>query len=95
VWWVEGHIEGVTGWSLQDPASEAVDETTEVAALYDKLERVILPLYYRRPDDYTAVMRSAIALNASFFNTQRVVLQYVRNAYAEKRKPSALVASGF
>jgi starch phosphorylase len=94
-WWVEGHIEGVTGWSLQDPAAHAVDEATEVAALYDKLERVILPLYYRRPDDYAAVMRSAIALNASFFNTQRVVLQYVRNAYAGNGKPTALVASGF
>lgn len=93
-WWVEGHIEGVTGWSLQDAASPA-DELAEVTALYDKLDRVILPLYYRRPDDYTAVMRSAIALNASFFNTQRVVLQYVRNAYSGNGKPTALVASGF
>ncbi|MGD8866897.1 MAG: alpha-glucan family phosphorylase [Gemmatimonadales bacterium] len=94
-WWVEGHIEGVTGWSLQDVAVTAVDESAEIAALHDKLERVILPLYYRRPNDYAAVMRSAIALNASFFNTQRVVLQYVRNAYAGNGKPAALVASGF
>jgi hypothetical protein len=26
-------------------------------------------------------MRSAIAMNGSFFNTQRVISQYVRNAY--------------
>jgi starch phosphorylase len=31
-------------------------------------------------------MRSAIALNGSFFNTQRMLFQYVRNAYAPARK---------
>jgi len=67
-WWIEGHIEGVTGWSLLDASANGAgaDETAEVRALYDKLECVILPLFYRRPDDYAAVMRSAIALNASF-----------------------------
>ncbi len=79
-WWVEGHIEGVTGWSIggDDPSkangSEAVD-------LYTKLERAILPLYYGRAQGYAHVMRSAIALNGSFFNTQRMVAQYVTNAY--------------
>jgi len=49
--------------------------------LYLKLERVILPLYYGLPFAYAEVMRHAIALNGSFFNTQRMVEQYVRNAY--------------
>jgi starch phosphorylase len=49
--------------------------------IYLKLERVILPLYYGLPFAYAEVMRSAIALNGSFFNTQRMVEQYVRNAY--------------
>jgi starch phosphorylase len=80
-WWVEGHIEGVTGWSLlagETPREEAA----EISALYTKLEREILPLFFKRPQAYAEVMRSAIALNASFFNTQRVVSQYVRNAYS-------------
>ena len=53
----------------------------EIAGLYDKLERVILPLFYGRPAGYVEVMRSAIAINGSFFNTQRMVRQYLSNAY--------------
>jgi len=79
-WWAEGWIEAVTGWAIgntdiiEDPASE-------VATLYDKLERQILPMFYGTPNRYTEVMRSAIALNGSFFNTQRMVQQYLANAY--------------
>jgi glycogen phosphorylase len=79
-WWMEGHIEGATGWAIgydEDPE----DHEIETASLYDKLERVILPMFYGRPKSYAAVMRSAIALNGSFFNTQRMVSQYVMNAY--------------
>jgi starch phosphorylase len=82
-WWVEGHIEGVTGWSLLDEDKVPHDEAVEISALYKKLEKTILPLYYKNRTKYAEVMRSAIALNASFFNTQRVVSQYVRNAYPE------------
>jgi starch phosphorylase len=81
-WWIEGHIEGVTGWAIGDPNSIDNDSRAEALSLYDKLENVILPLFYDMPDRYTQVMRSAIALNGSFFNTQRMVSQYLRNAYA-------------
>lgn len=80
-WWVEGHIEGVTGWSIGDLTTPENDSAAEAASLYDKLERVILPLYYREPDKFAQVMRSAIALNGSFFNTQRMISQYLKNAY--------------
>ncbi len=56
----------------------------ELASLYDKLERVVLPLYYARPRAFAEVMRSTIAVNGSFFNTQRTVSQYVMNAYFPK-----------
>jgi len=79
-WWVEGHVEGVTGWSIGSTWDPATDER-DAEALYDKLEMTILPLYYRRPEIYADVMRSAIALNGSFFNAQRMVLQYAREAY--------------
>ncbi|HEY5060789.1 MAG TPA: alpha-glucan family phosphorylase, partial [Gemmatimonadaceae bacterium] len=79
-WWIEGHVEGVTGWSIGD--AEAVgDQSKDANEIYIKLERVILPLYYGLPFAYAEVMRAAIALNGSFFNTQRMVEQYVRNAY--------------
>ena len=79
-WWVEGHFEGATGWSIgydEDPERRDV----EIASLYDKLEHVILPLYHSQPLAYAEVMRSAIALNGSFFNAQRMLSQYVLNAY--------------
>ena len=79
-WWIEGHVEGVTGWSIGSGESEA-DQSKDAQDLYLKLERVILPLFYGLPFAYAEVMRSAIALNGSFFNTQRMVEQYVRNAY--------------
>ena len=55
-------------------------------------ERVILPLYYGLPFAYAEVMRSAISLNGSFFNTQRMVEQYVRNAYYPDEAVSLAVA---
>ena len=82
-WWAEGHFEGVTGWSIgyaEDPEQHDI----EIASLYDKLEHAILPLYYSHPDAYAQVMRSAIAVNGSFFNTQRMLAQYVLNAYYPK-----------
>jgi starch phosphorylase len=39
-------------------------------------------MFYERPYDYARVMRSAIAINGSFFNAQRMMFQYMRNAYA-------------
>jgi glycogen phosphorylase len=81
-WWIEGHAEGVTGWSIGDTAETENNSAVEAASLYEKLEQVILPLYYKEPEKYARVMRSAIALNASFFNTQRMISQYVRNGYA-------------
>jgi starch phosphorylase len=79
-WWIEGHVEGVTGWSIGDAETEG-DQSKDANEIYLKLERVILPLYYGLPFAYAEVMRASIALNGSFFNTQRMVEQYVRNAY--------------
>jgi len=80
-WWIEGHAEGVTGWSIGDDWEPESDPSKETASLYDKLEYVILPMFYGRPEAFAEVMRSAIALNASFFNAQRMMLQYLANAY--------------
>jgi starch phosphorylase len=91
-WWIEGHVEGVTGWSIGGLDPEG-DQSKDAIEIYLKLERVILPLYYGLPFAYAEVMRSAIALNGSFFNTQRMVEQYVRNAYFPEAAP-ALVEVG-
>jgi len=80
-WWIEGHIEGVTGWSIGELNGAENDTTAEVNSLYEKLEEVILPLYYKTPEKFAQMMRSAVAFNGSFFNTQRMMFQYIRNAY--------------
>jgi starch phosphorylase len=80
-WWIEGHVEGVTGWSIGDSWEGEIQPSAEIASLYEKLESVIIPLFYGRPQAYAEVMRSAVALNGSFFNAQRMMLQYLKNAY--------------
>ncbi len=83
-WWIEGCIEGVTGWSIGPPdgtPGRIEDHSKDAASLYDKLEQIIMPLFYYNRDDYLDVMRHAIALNGSFFNTHRMLQQYVLKAY--------------
>lgn len=83
-WWIEGCIEGVTGWSIgadhRGPA-ETSDSAGDAASLYDKLESTILPVFYHDRDRFIEIMRHAVGLNGSFFNTQRMIQQYVVNAY--------------
>jgi starch phosphorylase len=79
-WWIEGCIEGVTGWAIGDDTADTND-TDDAAGLYDKLERVVAPLFYRDREAFLAIMRNAIALNGSFFNTERVLREYAETAY--------------
>ncbi len=81
-WWIEGCVEGATGWAIGKEEDLPEDHRTEALAMYDKLERVIVPLFYGRPAAFAEVMRSAIALNGSFFNTERMMEQYLANAYS-------------
>lgn len=80
-WWIEGCVEGSTGWAIGKEEDLPEDHGAEAASLYDKLEKVIVPLFYKRPEAFAEVMRSAIALNGSFFNTERMMDQYLSNAY--------------
>ena len=85
-WWVEGHIEGVTGWAVGRPwdsSGKAADHDRahDAASLYDQLEHKVLPLYKRNHGAFTEVMRHCIAFNGSFFNTHRMLNQYSQKAY--------------
>ncbi|WP_263356122.1 alpha-glucan family phosphorylase [Acidicapsa ligni] len=76
-WWIEGCLENYTGWAIED----GVDDTTEATSLYEKLEKSVVPLYLKSPEAWGNLMRTTIAYNGSFFNTNRMVKQYIRNAY--------------
>jgi starch phosphorylase len=83
-WWIEGCIEGVTGWAIgtNHRGLDAHDDRSrDAASLYDKLEQIIMPLFYKNRQDFINIMRHAIALNGAFFNTQRMMQQYVVKAY--------------
>ena len=82
-WWVEGHVEGITGWSIGEEWEEESDNVKEAVSLYDKLESIIIPMYYERPMDYAKIMRSAIAINGFYYNAERMVFQYLANAYSQ------------
>src|SRR5665811_38807 len=76
-WWIEGCLEGYTGWAIEDGA----DDTAEATSLYEKLEKAVVPLYLKSPEAWGNLMRTTVAYNGSFFNTNRMVKQYIRNAY--------------
>lgn len=80
-WWVEGCIEGITGWAIGDDAPSA--NGGDAGHLYQKLEEIILPLYYQDRTGWTAVMKGAIAKCASFFNSQRMMRRYASEAYVQ------------
>ncbi|MFA6972047.1 MAG: alpha-glucan family phosphorylase [Gallionella sp.] len=78
-WWIEGCIEGVTGWAIGDAAGIA---DGDAATLYNKLENLVLPLYYNRGDGgWVRLMKGAISKNASYFNSHRMMRRYATEAY--------------
>jgi starch phosphorylase len=76
-WWIEGCIEGFTGWAIEDGA----DDAAEADSLYKKLENAVVPLYLDAPEKWAHLMRTTVAFNGSYFNTNRMARQYTRNAY--------------
>jgi len=85
-WWIEGCIDGVTGWAIgsngrNHTMGEAPDHAADADHLYTRLENDVAPLFTDGQQHFTDIMRHTIALNASFFNTQRMLQQYVLKAY--------------
>ena len=81
-WWLEGLVDGVTGWAIGEEKSiSEVSRSRDAACLYDKLEATIVPMFYHDRERFIEIMRHAIAINGSHFNTQRMLQQYVSSAY--------------
>jgi len=85
-WWIEGCLEGVTGWAIEDGANDE----EEANSLYSKLESAVVPLYRDAPEKWARLMRTTLAYNGSYFNTNRMVKQYTRNAYYPERIPQVV-----
>jgi len=84
-WWMEGCIEGVTGWAIGPHPRELLNEgqrrELELQDLYSKLEYLILPTFYRQKDAWINLMKNSIAKIAYYFQTQWVVRRYITEAY--------------
>lgn len=79
-WWLEGYFEGKNGWSIGDDSMQN-NEEIQIYDLYSKLEHQILPIYNNFKRNWYKVARNAIALNASYFNTHRMLEEYRKKAY--------------
>jgi len=84
-WWVEGCIEGVTGWAIGPSPKESLEESErrrrEITQLYDKLEYLIIPTFYRKRDDWIRIMENSIGKVAYYFNSHRMMRRYATEAY--------------
>lgn len=84
-WWIEGCVEGVTGWAVGPDPDEAVDEeqrrSRELADLYNKLEYLIIPRFYKERDNWISMMRNSIGKVAYHFNSHRMMRRYATDAY--------------
>lgn len=82
-WWIEGNIEGLTGWSIgkENVTDQHRSRASEANDIYEKIEKIIIPLFYNSLEQFIDMMVFCIAINGSFFNTQRMMQEYVLNAY--------------
>jgi starch phosphorylase len=84
-WWIEGHIEGYTGWSIGPSPTETLlienIDTSDADDLYLKLENILIPLYYGDRHMWVRMMQNAIGKNAYYFNSHRMMRRYVTDAY--------------
>lgn len=84
-WWIEGWIEGVTGWSIGPEPGEKVSyeeaRNRELEDFYGKMEHIIIPMFYHRRDEWIRMMNNSIGMVASFFNSHRMMRRYVTEAY--------------
>ncbi len=84
-WWIEGCVEDVTGWAIGPPPSEQVGEeerrARELRDLYNKLQYVIIPKFYKNRDDWVVMMKNSVSKVAYYFNSHRMMRRYVTEAY--------------
>jgi starch phosphorylase len=83
-WWIEGNVEGRTGWAIGALDGHADDDAR---ALIEKLA-IVAALYAHEPRAFDEVRRYAIAINGSYFTTERMAREYAVNAYRNAAFPA-------
>jgi starch phosphorylase len=84
-WWIEGCVEGLTGWAIGPSPDQAISEEErrkrERGDLYNKLEYLIIPRFYKERDSWISMMKNSIGKVAYYFNTHRMMRRYATDAY--------------
>ena len=84
-WWIEGCVEGVTGWSIGPHPNEDMPDdgrrSRELEDLYSKLEYLIIPKFYEERDNWISMMKNSVAKVAYYFNSHRMMRRYTTDAY--------------
>ncbi|HEY8476701.1 MAG TPA: alpha-glucan family phosphorylase [Chloroflexota bacterium] len=101
-WWDEAFSPEV-GWAIgrgEEYADLDLQDEVESRAVYDLLEKEVVPMFYERgadrlPRRWIKMMKSSIATIAPFFNTHRMVRQYAELFYLPAvERYERLVADG-
>jgi len=87
-WWPEGY-NGENGWAIgngEEYDDEEYQDQVESLALYELLEKEVIPLYYDRrkdglPHEWIAMMKQSISTLCPVFNTNRMVGDYIETVY--------------
>ncbi len=87
-WWNEAYTPEI-GWAIgkgEEYANLDYQNHVEANALYDLLEREIIPLFYQRgrdglPRQWISMMKRSMRNLCHFFNTDRMVKEYARKFY--------------
>ena len=88
-WWVEGY-DDESGFKIgngEEYDNVKAQDQLEAEALYNSLEREIVPLFYDRseidiPEEWLAKMKAAIHKTGEKFSAQRMLMDYTNQFYA-------------
>lgn len=84
-WWIEGY-NGKNGWAVEGAPESAHRDERDAAAIYDLLEKEIVPLYYSVDEDgvshgWVKVMKETIKMTGPNFSARRMAKEYTDKFY--------------
>jgi starch phosphorylase len=99
-WWCEGYTPQV-GWAIgggEIYADETAQDMVESNAIYETLEKEIIPTFYKRgadnlPHDWIARVKNCIAQLTPVFNTNRMVREYTEQFYLQAMRRGRVLAA--
>jgi len=100
-WWAEGY-DGENGWAIGQAAealSEAAQDRADARALYEVLEKEVIPCFYQRdrsglPPQWMKKAKASMATLVPRFNTAAMVKNYVEKLYVPALRRSEFIKSG-